>query len=166
MSDNIPEGGPEGGNAGATEATEGPVLSIITQYIKDLSFENPNAPASLNPELPQPTIELGVNVQARALTPENYEVELRIQATAKHEEETAFILELVYGGMFLIKNFPADAMEMMCMIECPRLIFPFARRVISDATRDGGFSPLQLDPIDFAGLFQSFKAQQSEPGNA
>ncbi|MEH6404385.1 MAG: protein-export chaperone SecB, partial [Sneathiella sp.] len=162
MSENLPEGG----NAGATEATEGPVLSIITQYIKDLSFENPNAPASLNPELPQPTIELGVNVQARALTPENYEIELRIQATAKHEEETAFILELVYGGMFLVRNFPSDAMEMMCMIECPRLIFPFARRVISDATRDGGFSPLQLDPIDFAGLFQAHKAQQSEPGNA
>lgn len=162
MSDNIPDGG----NEGKTEATEGPILSIITQYIKDLSFENPNAPASLNPELPQPSIELGVNVQARALTPENYEIELRIQATAKHEEETAFILELVYGGMFLIRNFPADAMEMMCMIECPRLIFPFARRVISDATRDGGFSPLQLDPIDFAGLFQAHKAQQSEPGNA
>ena len=160
------ENGNENAEAAAPEASEGPMLSIITQYIKDLSFENPNSPASLNPELGPPSVELGVNVQAKALNQENYEIELRIQATAKHEEETAFILELVYGGMFLLRNFPADAMEMMCMIECPRLIFPFARRVISDATRDGGFSPLQLDPIDFAGLFASHKAQQGEPGNA
>ncbi|MCG8494301.1 MAG: protein-export chaperone SecB [Sneathiellales bacterium] len=152
--------------AGAEAENEGPMLSIITQYIKDLSFENPNAPASLNPELPAPAVELGVNVQAKALTEENYEIELRIQVTAKHGEETAFLVELVYGGMFFLKNFPADAMEVMCMIECPRLIFPFARRVISDVTRDGGFSPLQLDPIDFAGLFAAHKAQQAEPGNA
>lgn len=160
------ENGNENAETAATEAPEGPTLAIITQYIKDLSFENPNAPASLNPELPQPTIELGVNVQAKSLTKENYEIELRIQATAKHEDETAFILELVYGGMFLLRNFPPEALEMICMIECPRLIFPFARRVISDATRDGGFSPLQLDPIDFSGLFSAHKAKQSEPGNA
>ncbi|MFT6557920.1 protein-export chaperone SecB [Sneathiella sp.] len=152
--------------AGAETENDGPMLSIITQYIKDLSFENPNAPASLNPELPAPTVEIGVNVQATALTEENYEVELRIQATAKHGDETAFIVELVYGGMFLLRNFPSDSMEIMCMIECPRLIFPFARRVISDATRDGGFSPLQLDPIDFAGLFSAHKSQQSEAGHA
>lgn len=158
----------ENPEAGAA-AEEGPILSIITQYVKDISFESPNAPASLNPELPQPTVELAFNVQAKALTPENYEIELRIQATAKHEEETAFILELIYGGMFLLKNFPPEALEMVCMIECPRLIFPFARRVISDATRDGGFSPLQLDPIDFAGLYQMHKAQEMEnaaAGNA
>ncbi len=160
------ENGSEEAVAGTEAQDEGPMLSIITQYIKDLSFENPNAPASLNPELPPPSVELGVNVQAKALTEENYEIELRIQATAKHGEETAFILELVYGGMFLLRNFPADALEVMCMIECPRLIFPFARRVVSDATRDGGFSPLQLDPIDFAGLFAAHKAQQGEPGNA
>lgn len=154
------------GAAGAEAENEGPMLSIITQYIKDLSFENPNAPASLNPELPAPSVELGVNVQAKALTEENYEIELRVQVTAKHGEETAFLIELVYGGMFFLKNFPAEAMEVMCMIECPRLLFPFARRVISDVTRDGGYSPLQLDPIDFAGLFAAHKAQQGEPGNA
>ncbi|OUR80481.1 protein-export chaperone SecB [Alphaproteobacteria bacterium 46_93_T64] len=151
---------------GAAETEEGPIMSIITQYIKDLSFENPNAPASLNPELPQPTVELGINVQARALNEENFEIELRIQTTAKHEDETAFIVELVYGGLFLIKNFPPEALEMMCMIECPRLLFPFARRVVSDATRDGGFSPLQLDPIDFAGLFQAHKSQEAEEASA
>ncbi|GLQ04932.1 protein-export chaperone SecB [Sneathiella chinensis] len=154
------------GTPNAAEANEGPMLSIITQYIKDLSVENPNAPKSLNPELPAPTVELGVNVQAKALTPENFEVELRIQAKAKHGEETAFIVELVYGGLFLLKNFPQDAMEMMCMIECPRILFPFARRVISDSTRDAGFSPLQLDPIDFAGLFANHKATQGQAGNA
>ena len=146
----------------AGQADEGPIMSVITQYIKDISFENPNAPASLNPELPQPTVELGINVQARSLNEENYEIELRIQTTAKHEDETAFIVELVYGGLFLIKNFPPEALEMMCMIECPRLLFPFARRIISDVTRDGGFSPLQLDPIDFAGLFQAHKMQEVE----
>jgi len=150
----------------AEAAEEGPILSIITQYTKDLSFESPNAPASLNPELDQPTLELGVNVQAKALTPENYEVELRIQATAKQDDEMAFVIELVYGGLFLIKNFPPEALEMVCMIECPRLLFPFARRVISDATRDGAFSPLQLDPIDFAGLFQAHKAQEAEEAAA
>lgn len=147
-------------------ADEGPIMSVITQYIKDISFENPNAPASLNPELPQPTVELGINVQARALNEENFEIELRIQTTAKHEDETAFIVELVYGGLFLIKNFPPEAVEMMCMIECPRLLFPFARRVVSDITRDGGFSPLQLDPIDFAGLFQAHKSQEAEEASA
>ncbi|MBO6827329.1 MAG: protein-export chaperone SecB [Sneathiella sp.] len=152
--------------AGNEAETEGPQLAIITQYVKDISFENPNAPASLNPELPQPNVELVVNVQARALTEENYEIELRIQATAKHDENTAFILELVYGGMFLLKNFPQEALEMICMIECPRLIFPFARRVVSDAVRDGGFAPLQLDPIDFQGLYQAHKAQEHQAGNA
>lgn len=156
----------ETGATVAPEGQEGPVLSIITQYVKDLSFENPNAPASLNPELSQPTVELGINVQAKALTPENYEIELRIQATAKHEDQTAFIIELVYGGLFLLKNFPPEALEMVCMIECPRLIFPFARRVISDASRDGGFSPLQLDPIDFAGLFQAHKTKEAQAAAA
>ncbi|WP_169566614.1 protein-export chaperone SecB [Sneathiella limimaris] len=150
----------------AANAEQGPILSIITQYVKDISFENPNAPASLNPELSQPSVELAVNVQAKALTPENYEIELRVQANAKHDDNTAFILELVYGGLFLLKNFPAEALEQICMIECPRLIFPFARRVIADATRDGGFSPLQLDPIDFAGLYKAHKAQESQNGAA
>jgi preprotein translocase subunit SecB len=156
----------ETGAPEAAAAEETPILSIITQYVKDMSFENPNAPASLNPELAQPTVELGINVQAKALTAENYEIELRIQATAKHDDKTAFIIELVYGGLFLIKNFPPEALEMVCMIECPRLIFPFARRVVSDASRDGGFSPLQLDPIDFAGLFQAHKAQEMQKDTA
>jgi preprotein translocase subunit SecB len=141
------------------EPADQPSLSIITQYVKDLSFENPNAPKSLNPENGTPEIELGVNVQARAGDNELYDVEIRISAKATHGEETAFVAELVYGGLFQLKNFPPEALEMMCMIECPRLLFPFARRVIADATRDGGFSPLMLDPIDFKTLFQNHKAQ-------
>ncbi|MEH6527914.1 MAG: protein-export chaperone SecB [Sneathiella sp.] len=136
-----------------------PSLAIITQYIKDLSFENPNAPQSLSPEKGQPEVELGVNVQARAGDADMFDVELRISAKATHGTEVAFITELVYGGLFQMRNFPPNAMEMMCMIECPRLLFPFARRVVADATRDGGFSPLLLDPIDFKTLFENHKAQ-------
>jgi len=157
--------------AAAQGAETQPSLSIVTQYVKDFSFENPNAPQSLSPENGQPSVELGVNVQARAGEENMYEVELRIGAKAAHGDQIAFVIELVYGGLFQLQNFPPEAMEKICMIECPRLIFPYARRIVSDATRDGGFSPLQLDPMDFTTLYVNHKAQaaaaQAHPaGNA
>ncbi|MCF8466835.1 MAG: protein-export chaperone SecB [Sneathiella sp.] len=147
-----------------------PSLAIVRQYVKDLSFESPNAPQSLDPDKGQPQVQLAVNIQARAGGEDFYEVELRIEAKGNHGEETAFVVELVYGGLFQLRDFPADTVEMVCMIECPRLLFPFARRVVADATRDGGYSPLLLDPIDFSALFRDHKnqiaAQQQPAGHA
>lgn len=169
MSDEGTEGTANGGPEGQ-EAQIQPSLAIIRQYVKDISFENPNAPASLDPEKGQPQVELAVNIQARAGGNDLYEVELRIEAKGNHGEEAAFVVELVYGGLFMLRDFPADTLEMVCMIECPRLLFPFARRVIADATRDGGYSPLMLDPIDFNRLYQDHKnqlaAQQMPAGHA
>ena len=159
-----------GGGADEKAAATQPSLAIVRQYIKDISFENPNAPGSLDPDKGPPQIQLGVNIQARAGENSLYEVELRIEAKANHGEDTAFVVELVYGALFQLKDFPADTVEMICMIECPRLIFPFARRVVADITRDGGYSPLLLDPIDFSALYRDHKnqmaAQQMPAGHA
>ncbi|TNE33418.1 MAG: protein-export chaperone SecB [Alphaproteobacteria bacterium] len=144
--------------AGGDEAKQ-PSLAIIRQYVKDFSFENPNAPDSLAPDAPQPEVSLAANIQARLRVEEHYDVELRIEVKANQGEHTAFVIELVYGGLFLLKDFPDDAIEPICMIECPRLLFPFARRIIADATRDGGYAPLMLDPLDFGAMFRDHKAQ-------
>jgi len=136
------------------DASEAPSLSINAQYVKDLSFENPNAPHSLTQAANRPQIEVNVDVQARGLASNTFEVDLHITATAKHGEATAFVVELVYAGLFTLRNVPADQLEAVCLIECPRLIFPFARRIVADATRDGGFPPLLLDPIDFFQLYR------------
>ena len=169
MSVEGPEGTANGGSEGQPAQTQ-PSLAIIRQYVKDLSFESPNAPASLDPDKGQPQVQLAVNIQARSGENDLYEIELRIEAKGNHGEETAFVIELVYGALFLLKDFPPESLEMVCMIECPRLIFPFARRVVADATRDGGYSPLMLDPIDFTRLYQDHKnqlnAQQQPAGHA
>ena len=129
-------------------------LSIRGQYVKDLSFENPNAPISLTTGEGQPKIDVQVEVGARLLAETDYEVHVKIAATARHGEAIAFVLELVYGGVFALGNIPEDSRQAICLIECPRLLFPFARRIVADATRDGGFPPLLLDPIDFAALYR------------
>ncbi len=130
-----------------------PKLSVRTRYVKDLSFENPNAPRSLRPERGAPAIGVDVGVDARSLGHANYEVSLGITATASHDGTTLFVVELKFAGIFLIRDFPPERVEPVCMVECPRLLFPFARRVIAEATRDGGFAPLLLAPIDFSALY-------------
>jgi preprotein translocase subunit SecB len=142
-------------------------VGILAQYVKDLSFENPNAPASLQKLAEaKPSIDVSVNVNARQVGEDVYEIDLKITAGAKHEEETAFIVELLYSGLFGAKNLPAEALQPFLLIECPRLLFPFARRVVSDATRDGGFPPLLLEPIDFAGLYVQHLEQQKKETEA
>lgn len=131
-----------------------PKLSVRTRYVKDLSFENPNAPRSLRPERGEPAIGIGVGVDARSLGRSNYEVSLGITVTASHDDATLFVVELKYAGVFLVRDFPPERVEPVCMVECPRLLFPFARRVIAEATRDGGFAPLLLAPIDFSALYR------------
>lgn len=138
-----------------------PQLAMGIQYVKDLSFENPQAPQSLLPGEP-PQIQVGVEVGARTLGNDHYEVALHLRAEAKRGNDTVFVAELLYGGVFQAANIAQDQLEPILLIECPRLLFPFARRILADATRDGGFPPLMLDPIDFVSLYQRGKEQRAQ----
>jgi preprotein translocase subunit SecB len=139
-----------------------PSLRVLAQYVKDLSFENPNAPASLGPQAKQPDINISVNVNARNLGPADFEVELHIDAKALSDGKVIFAGEVLYAGVFRMENFPENVIHAAVLIECPRMLFPFARQILADATRNGGFPPLMLDPIDFAGMYQKrMQAQAS-----
>lgn len=130
-----------------------PAVGIISQYIKDLSFENPNAPAIYqNPEAPQ--IDVQFNIASSQVGEDVYEVILKVEVRAESDTTVAFIVDLSYAGLFGIRNVPAEHIQPFLLGEAPRLIFPFARRVLADAVRDGGFPPLLLEPIDFAQMYQ------------
>ena len=153
----------EGANgAGDQAVSEGgilPQVGVIAQYVKDLSFENPNAPAVYQWQ-GQPQMDVQFNIGSQPVGPDVHEVGLKIDIAAKSAEGTAFQMELVYGGLFALRNIPEDQLQAFLLAEAPRLLFPFARRIMSDATIDGGFPPLLLDPIDFAGLYMQRAAQQ------
>ena len=151
----VPEVAANGFDAAASTA---PQVSILTQYVKDLSFENPNAPASLQ-MAEQPRIEINVNVNARRAGDDLYEVELKIEAKAMNGDAAAFVVDLLYGGLFGLRNLPEEALEPFLVVEAPRILFPFARRIVADATRAGGFPPLLLEPIDFGSLYMAQQAQ-------
>lgn len=123
------------------------------QYIKDLSFENPHAPQSLMLSNAKPAIDVNVDLKAQKLQDDIYEMTLHISARAKAEANTLFLVDLAYSGIFQFTNVPEDKVEPLILIDCPFVLFPFARRVIADVTRDGGFPPLMLDPIDFQALY-------------
>ncbi len=164
MSDESSGQGPgHGGGAGDGAAMEAPrpSLSIRAQYVKDLSFENPAAPDSFASG-DAPAISISVQVQGRPLDDGTHEVELQINAEAKRGEGVVFLAELKYAGVFAIANVPPEHIQSVVMVECPRLLFPFARRVMADCTRDGGFPPLMMEPIDFLQLFRQSRAQQSQ----
>jgi preprotein translocase subunit SecB len=136
-----------------------PQVGMVAQYVKDFSFENPNAPAVYNwPN--QPQIDVQFNIGTQQVAENIFESSLKIDVTAKAPEGTAFQLELLYGGLFALQNIPEDAMQPFLLGEAPRLLFPFARRIVADAVRDGGFPPLMLDPIDFNALYFSQLQQQ------
>lgn len=137
-----------------------PSLNILAQYIKDLSFENPGAPRSLQARDKAPTININVNVNANPLSEVDFDVILTLEATAKDGDTIVFAAELVYGGVFRIVGFPQEHMLPILFIECPRLLFPFARQIIADVTRNGGFPPLMIDPIDFAQMFSQRMAEE------
>ena len=159
---NTPGGGPGPAAGGNQQAAAAPRLAVVTQYVKDLSFENPMAPQSLLPGGPRPEIGVRVNVGIQSLDAERHEVVLTINVEAKAGEQAVFILELAYAGVFQLSNIPAETAQPLLLIECPRLLFPFARRVVADITRDGGFPPLMIEPIDFAGLFRRRLQQQQQ----
>lgn len=142
-----------------------PSLNVLTQYIKDLSFENPDAPVSLTART-QPSINININVNAKPLPAsvagsDDFEVELKLDARAAEGEHTLFAVELIYAGVFRLTNIRQEQTAPLVMIECPRMLFPFARQIIADATRNGGFPPLLIDPVDFAMLYR-----QNMPRNA
>ena len=143
------------GNGGAKKQT----LNVLAQYVKDLSFESPGAPNSLRPRETAPGINISVNVGANPLSEKEFNVNITLNAKASFDKEVLFNVELVYGGVFRIEGFPQEHMLPILFIECPRLLFPFARQIIADATRNGGFPPLMLDPIDFAAMFQQKLAE-------
>ncbi len=137
-----------------------PSLNILAQYTKDLSFENPGAPRSLQARDSAPAINIGVNVNANPLSDTDFDVVLSLNAEAKEGDKVVFAAELVYGGVFRITGFPQEHMLPVLFIECPRLLFPFARQIIADVTRNGGFPPLMIDPIDFAQMFSQRMAEE------
>lgn len=139
---------------GGPAAEQPPQLNVLGQYIKDLSFENPNAPRSLTPSQQQPSIDIQINVNAKPMSGNDYEVELRIEGKAQLQGSVLFSLDLLYGGVFRLTNIPQDNMHPVMMIECPRILFPFAREIIATTVRNGGFPPLLLDPVDFVGLYR------------
>jgi preprotein translocase subunit SecB len=145
-----------------------PAIRILAQFVKDLSFENPRAPESLRAGAAAPQIDLAVELNASSREGGLYEVELKLMAGAKREAEAVFQVELVYGGMFQVVGVEAEDLEQVLLIECPRYLFPFARRLIADLTAEGGFPPLMLEPIDFAAIYLARKAQsgQGVVGNA
>lgn len=154
-------------NGAGAQAQAGPQINTLVQYMKDFSFENPNAPNSLQPQEKGPNISIQVNVNARQLAPTDFEVSLKLEGSAGEGAETLFKFELEYAGVFRVTGFPEDQIHPVVMIECPRIIFPFARQIVSDGVRNGGFPPLYLDPIDFVGLYQQKAAEaQAQQGQA
>ena len=142
---------------------DGPKISVEAQYIKDLSFENPNAPSSLSGGA-KPTIDLSLDLHVMRISEEKdvFEVILTIEANATSNKESLFVLELKYAGVFTVSGVNEDERKVILGVHCPALLFPFARNIISDITQSGGFQPLMIDPIDFGALFQSKMSQESE----
>lgn len=137
-----------------------PSAGIISQYVKDLSVENPNAPLSFSWQA-QPQVDIQFNIGARPIDGEVHEVELKITVAAKADEGTAYVVDLSYCGLVGMRNLDEPSMHAFLYAEAPRILFPFARRVVADAVRDAGYPPLMLEPIDFNGLyFQQLAARQ------
>ena len=131
-------------------------MQINAQYIKDFSFENPNSPGSLQPKT-EPSVEVNVDVQAVLLSDHVYEVSLTTSITGRDETQTLFIIELVYAGIFTFQGESDDNIQPGLLIDCPQLLFPFARSIISGVTQNGGFPPLLLQPVNFAQLYLDSK---------
>jgi preprotein translocase subunit SecB len=151
--------GSNGGGAPAPGA-EGtaPSFSVLVQYSKDFSFENPNAPQSLIQQQ-QPQIGIQINVNPRQLSATDYEVELKLEGKAENDGNILFAFDLNFAGVFRLVNIPQESVGPLLMIECPRLLFPFAREIVSNAIASGGFPPLLLNPVDFVQLYQQKAAE-------
>ena len=160
MADNVSGATAPPGNGAADQQQ----LIVNAQYIKDLSFENPRAPHSLLQQKDPPEVQLGVDVKAQGLGPDVYEVMLTIAASAKHAGETVFVAELTYAAVVTLRNATQEMIPILILVEAPRLLFPFARAIIATATREGGFPPLLIHPVDFAELLRRQQAQAAGAG--
>ena len=138
-------------------------VSVVTQYVKDVSFENPGAPDTFIGQPIEPEIEVGCDINVKPRDGNTYEIDLQLTGTAKQKDMPLFVVEVTYGGLFKLGGVPPEQVELVCLVECPRLLFPFARQILADMTRSGGFPPLLIDPIDFASLYR--KHQESKDQN-
>lgn len=140
-------------------------LQLVTQYLKDLSFENPGAPQVHTIRGEMPRAQLSIDVRAKTIAPMQYEVSLVLGISATREQETVYIVELEYAGLFDVTGIPEEHVTPLLMIEAPRLLFPFAREVLAKSTRDGGYPPVMLNPIDFLAVFrEQMKRREAEAG--
>lgn len=152
-----------GGNDGQSSE---PSIQVIGQYLKDLSFESPKAPVSLKSPGENPNLHIDINVNITKLGENEYESAIQLKSHASNDDGTIYMLEVVYAGAFQIKNLPEDALEPVLLINCPTILYPFLRRIISEMTQEGGFPPLLLDPIDFATLYKQRKSASEPVGTA
>ncbi|MCG8562848.1 MAG: protein-export chaperone SecB [Hyphomicrobiales bacterium] len=141
---------------------EGAQLAVLAQFIKDLSFESPNAPQVLQGPGENPQLQVNVNVQATKRAEEAYQVDLQFEAQAKSDDGVIYNIEIVYSGMFRLTNIPEDLLQAVLFVDCPTILFPFLRRIVADLTQDGGFPPLLMDPMDFAALYRQNAGQVTE----
>jgi preprotein translocase subunit SecB len=144
-----------------------PAFHVEKLYIKDLSYESPNSPDIFS-DLGEPKVEFNLNTGATQKGEEHFEATLHVTVTVKNADKTLFLIEISYGGLFLVRNFAKDQVDALLGIECPAILFPYVRRVISDLVTEGGFKPLVLDPINFAALFHQARAEEKikKPGAA
>jgi preprotein translocase subunit SecB len=160
------DGGSQTPNQPPFQGSSVPQLNVLAQYIKDFSFENPNAPRSLTPAQ-QPTVNLQINVGAKPMAPNEYEVELKLEGKTESGGVLMFSFDLVFAGLFRILNVPQESINPLVMIECPRLLFPFAREIIASVVRAGGFPQFLIEPIDFVSLYrqrmEQLQASQTPP---
>ena len=154
-------------NQGAAAAqANAPMMNMVGQYIKDLSFENPGAPGSIMIGGGNPAFNVSISVGVKKQADDLYAVELTLNAKANREAVVLFNVELVYGGVFRLRNIAEAQLSQLLMIECPRLIFPFARQVLASVTQQGGFPPLMMEPVDFATIYRQNLAQLAAKQNA
>jgi preprotein translocase subunit SecB len=160
------DGGSQTPNQPPFQGSSVPQLNVLAQYIKDFSFENPNAPRSLTPAQ-QPTVNLQINVGAKPMAPNEFEVELKLEGKTESGGVLMFSFDLVFAGLFRILNVPQESINPLVMIECPRLLFPFAREIIASVVRAGGFPQFLIEPIDFVSLYrqrmEQLQASQTPP---
>ncbi len=147
-----------GTNGGKTvqpgDSAQHPQVNVLGQYIKDLSFECPDATRFFRGPGKNPNLQINFNVQVRNLQDDAFEVALSLEGEARSDEGVLYNIELIYAGAFALRNLPQEAIQPVLFIECPALLFPFVRRLVADLSREGGFPPLLLDPIDFASLYR------------
>lgn len=156
-----------GAAAQPNAANAAPAMNLIGQYIRDLSFENPGAPASILSGSGAPGFSVNINVAVKKQAEEVYAVEITLNAKAERDKALLFNVELIYGGVFRLRNVPEARLPELLMIECPRLIFPFARQVLASVTQQGGFPPLMMEPVDFTAMYrQNLAALAAQQGAA